>query len=84
MDDKKKLAALIGLIVVALGAVGFMMTKGPGADEKPREVGSLEENVNKETGLPLNPPKNDVGGTPPPATGGQEGGSSDPSLPPGN
>ena len=84
MDDKKKLAVLVGVIVLALGAVGFMMTKGVPKEEQARSVGSLEENMNKETGLPLNPPKNDVGGVNPPAAGGSEGAASDPSLPAGN
>jgi hypothetical protein len=46
--------------------------------EAGKPVGSLEEGVNKESGLPLNPPKNDVGSNPAGA------GGSDPSMPSGN
>lgn len=62
MDDKKKLAALVGLIVLALGAVGFMMSKNVGGEGPEKKAGSLEEGINHETGLPLNPPSPNAGG----------------------
>ena len=59
MEDKKKLAVLVGVIVLALGGVGFMMSQGVGGEGPPKKVGSLEEGVNHETGMPLNPVRED-------------------------
>lgn len=55
MEDKKKMVGLIAVIVLALAAVVFTVQRGPGA-EKLESVGTLEEGINKDTGLPLNPP----------------------------
>ncbi|MCC6686312.1 MAG: hypothetical protein IT205_04925 [Fimbriimonadaceae bacterium] len=65
MDDKKKLIALVGVIVIALAAVGMMMAKNVGGEGPEKKAGSLEEGINHETGLPLNPPSpNAAGGDP--------------------
>ncbi|MBN8690974.1 MAG: hypothetical protein J0L72_09335 [Armatimonadetes bacterium] len=61
MDDKKKLVVYAVLAVVAIAGAIFMFAKSGAAGEAGQEkaVGSLEDNTNKESGLPLNPPSND-------------------------
>ena len=51
MDDKKKLIALVGVIVIALAAVGMMMAKNVGGEGPEKKAGSLEEGINHETGF---------------------------------
>ncbi|MBL8087828.1 MAG: hypothetical protein JNM85_07125 [Chthonomonas sp.] len=60
MDDQKKKLALIAIVVLALIAAGVSITKST-SSEQGKAVGSLEEGINKENGLPLNPPPNPTG-----------------------
>lgn len=55
MEDKKKLLLVIGVIVVALVAIFVSASKSASGD-KLQPVGSLEEGINHDTGMPLNPP----------------------------
>lgn len=76
-DNKKKVLVIVGL-VLALGIAAFSVTKSS-VTEQGKAVGSLEEGINKENGLPLNPPPNDPGGAQPAQTspGGTPGGTND-------
>lgn len=64
MDDKKKLLGLVGVIAIALAAVGLMMSKGTGGEAPEHKAGSLEEGINHDNGLPLNPPSQRQGSDP--------------------
>lgn len=59
MDDKTKKIAIIAVAVVAVVAAvfsAFNSMSAPGGG-KGEVVGSLEGGVNKATGMPLDPPK---------------------------
>lgn len=58
MDENKKKAIVIGLVIVGVIAAGVsFMKSGVVGGDKENVVGSLEEGVNHKTGLPLDPPK---------------------------
>lgn len=56
MDENKKKFIVIGIAVLAIIAAAMMFSKSGIAGPKEEVVGSLEGGVNKDTGLPLNPP----------------------------
>ncbi|MCE9558143.1 MAG: hypothetical protein K8R88_04260 [Armatimonadetes bacterium] len=58
-DDKKKIAIIGSVIVIAVVALAIMISKGGvGGEAKGQASGTLEGGMNTKTGLPLDPPKN--------------------------
>jgi hypothetical protein len=54
--SQKKLFAVIGVVVVAIAVAVFSFVQFGVGGPQVRVVGTLEEGINRETGLPLDPP----------------------------
>lgn len=83
-SSQKKLFIMIGVVVLAIAIAIFAFSKSGMTGPQEKAVGSLEEGINKESGLPLNPPPVDQNAQPTPSPGAPNAAPNDPSMPSGN